>query len=228
MENGYYKISIFDLLEPEKQAIKGFSYREVRKYIEEQYKRHIDYKNSFMKNIVMGWLYPTSLDECCTVKNLDDEFKRFKKIYSSFNYHFQNEKITIMSYKISDVYRVLIIPANDDLVLEPSFVKDLFKDDLCAPACAIEWYNKDGTRNYGEYLTGKQNESWTLPDEIKKPVDSKESSFTEYYKDRRQYYFFNILQVHKYGKRGRVSNMKYDCFTNYSWKLTDMIQYFGG
>ena len=83
-------------------------------------------------------------------KEPKEQLAYFKELYSSFTYHFQNDLITIFSLKhkydnAPDEYSVFAALKGDYIVEFPP-IKDLLKEKLCAPACAIWWYNADGTR----------------------------------------------------------------------------------
>lgn len=152
-------------------------------------------------------------------------YKGFKEVYNSFCWHLWNEELKIISYKANGRYHLLYIPKNDPFIVETTPVENLLKDYTCAPACAITWYNKDGTlaTDFLKYREGEE-----LTKEIRYPKDTKNFNYSEYFKDRREYYFFNVLKVHKFGKNDRVSaNPTHDSFTDYRWRLLDISTYLG-
>lgn len=216
------QLSIFEFIE-EKPKPKGFNYDTAVKYVLDKYE-HECQQNDFRKNMILDFLFPKSLKDCTRYDDLEHEWKLFKKIFDSFCYHYFSEAITIMSWQLSGSYHVFAIPKNDPFIVEFPPIDNLLKDELCAPACAINWLNKDGTKAT-DYLVRKENE--ILTDEIRQPVDTKQMNFSEWRRDRREYYFFNILKIHKFGKSGRVDkNQNYDCFTNYTWTLPQMVEYY--
>lgn len=218
--------NIFDFLEPkqEKDQDKEYSYKEIKDYVlVSAYNDDLD--DLFKLSITTQAVLPKGLAECYKSKSLEKEYENFKEVYNSFCWHLFNDKLKIISYKKDDEYHLLYIPKNDPFIVETTPVKDLLTDYTCAPACAITWYNKDGTfaTDYLNYRDGEE-----LTKEIRQPKSTKQMCYAEYYKDRREYYFFNVLKVHKFGKNDRVSaNPTYDSFTNYRWRLIDITNYFG-
>ena len=221
------QLSIFDFLEPKPQPkVKPYSHE---KMVEILKQKAIDNNmfDVFKTNIAIYFATPSSsLDRRFDDEDIKKYFKTFTKTFNSFCYHIYTDDLVVMSYKPVDAYHVIMIPKNDDLIVELPPITTL-KEELCAPACAIDWYYKDGTRaDMQDYLIKKENE--IITEEIRQPVDSDKMSFSEYRKDRREYYFFNIIKLHKFGKSGRVSkDFKYDTFTNYTWTLWDIASYYG-
>lgn len=217
------KLNIFDFLESkqEKDQDKEYSYEEIKEHILfSAYNDNLD--DLFKLTITMQVVLPADWYKS---KSLEKEYENFKEVYNSFCWHLFNENLKIMSYKKDDEYHLLYIPKDDPFIVETTPVKDLLKDYTFAPACAITWFNKDGIRA-NDYLQYREGE--VLTDEIVQPKDSKNMSFADYYRDRREYYFFNVLKVHKFGKNDRV-NVKptYDSFINYRWRLIDITNYYG-
>lgn len=218
--------NIFDFLNPkdEEPKEKFYGYDETREYILAQCKKD-GLENQLYLNIAFKNCLAPAWESWFKTKSMENTYKEFKEAYDSFCWHLWNKELKIISYKVDGEYHLLYIPENDPFILESTSVKDLLKDYTCAPACAITWYNKDGTfaTDYLHYRDGEE-----LTKEIRQPKSTKQMSFTEYYRDRREYYFFNVLKIHKFAKKGRVDEkLDYDTFTNYSWRLIDITNYYG-
>ena len=217
------QLSLFDFLTPEKPP-KPYTHEMMVARLKAMAEKN-SMIDTFKTNIAIYFATPSqALNWLHDDEDIKKYFKTFVKVYNSFTYHIYNEDLIVMSYKPCDAYHVLLIPSNDNLIVELPPITNL-KDELCAPACAIDWYYKDGTRaDMSDYLNRKEHE--IITDEIRHPVDDKVMSFSEWRRDRREYYFFNIIKLHKFGKGGRVSKYKYDTFTNYTWTLWDMANYY--
>lgn len=240
-----------EILNKPKEQKKKYTEKEYREYIIENFKA--DYTNKVFFNIVLdryfsghGW-YEQEVEP-------KEQLVYFKELYSSFTYHFQNDLITIFSLKhkydnAPDEYSVFAALKGDYIVEFPP-IKDLLKEKLCAPACAIWWYNADGTRadflkyesntkgqqHYLTFHSEEEKQQWIdfvkNGNEIINPNPKlKEYSFGEWWRDRREYYFFYKMKIHKFGESGRVdSQVKtkrvIDSFTDYEFTLLQMINYF--
>ena len=221
-------------LEKAKNKPVTYTNEEYRNYIIDNFKPA--YNNSVFYNIVMTSYFSQNWYESTVTPQ--EQLEYFKQLYDSFCYHLQTEEITIFSMKhkynnAPDEYSVFVAVKND-FILELTRVKDLFKESLCAPACAINWFNADGTQaDISKVLTMTQEEKEIWLDfvkngnEIINPKETKEFSFSEWWKDRREFYCFYKLKLHKYGKPCRVfEKHKYDNFADYTFTLLDMFNYF--
>lgn len=230
-----------------KNQKKKYTDKDYREYIIENFKA--DYTNKVFFNIVLDgyfnghdW-YENEIDPKV-------QLKYFKELYSGFKYHFQNDHITIFSMKrkydnAPEEYSVYAAIKGDYIVEFPP-IKDLLKEKLCAPACAIWWYNADGTRadlnkfesntkgqqNYLKFHNEEEKQQWIdfvkNGNEIINPNPKlKEYSFGEWWNDRREYYFFYKMKIHKFGNPNRVLEKHViDSFTDYEFTLLQMINYF--
>ena len=222
--------------EIEKAKIQPIKYngKQYREYIEKNFKP--DYFNKKFYNILLTNYFTESWFES-TVPPAE-QLEWFKIAYSGFTYHFQNDKVEIFSLKhkydnCPDEYS-LFVHVFGDFIVEFPRVKDLFKEKQCAPACSIWWFNEDGTAaDMGKYLnlTEEEKQEWInyvkTANEIINPVDTKQFSFSEWWRDRREYYFFYKLQLHKFGKAGRVfEKHTYDNFADYEFTFMDLYNYF--
>lgn len=230
-----------------KNQKKKYTDKDYREYIIENFKA--DYTNKVFFNIVLdGYfnghdLYENEIDPKV-------QLKYFKELYSGFKYHFQNDHITIFSMKrkydnAPEEYSVFAAIKGDYIVEFPP-IKDLLKEKLCAPACAIWWYNADGTRadfdkfesnmkcqqHYLTFHNEEEKQQWIdfvkNGNEIINPNPKlKEYSFGEWWNDRREYYFFYKMKIHKFGNPNRVLEKHViDSFTDYEFTLLQMINYF--
>ena len=239
-----------EILSQSKKPIKQkkkYTDKDYREYIIENFKA--DYTNKVFFNIVLD-RYFSGHDWYVQEVDPKEQLSYFKELYSSFKYHFQNEHITIFSMKrkydnAPEEYSVFAAIKGDYIVEFPP-IKDLLKEKICAPACAIWWYNSDGTRvdlNKFEYNTkGHQNyltfhneeekQQWIdfikNGNEIINPNPKlKDYSFGEWWKDRREYYFFYKMKIHKFGNPNRVYQKHIiDSFADYEFTLLQMINYF--
>lgn len=230
-----------------KNQKKKYTDKDYREYIIENFKA--DYTNKVFFNIVLDgyfnghdW-YENEIDPKV-------QLKYFKELYSGFKYHFQNDHITIFSMKrkydnAPEEYSVFAAIKGDYIVEFPP-IKDLLKEKLCAPACAIWWYNADGTRadfdkfesnmkcqkHYLKFHNEEEKQQWIdfvkNGNEIINPNPKlKEYSFGEWWNDRREYYFFYKMKIHKFGNPNRVLEKHViDNFTDYEFTLLQMINYF--
>ena len=224
-----------NVLNKPKEEKKTYTDIEYREYIKKNFKA--DYYNEMFFNIVLD-SYFGGHDWWHHTIEPKEQLAYFKEIYSSFTYHLQTDEITIFSLKhkydnAPEDYSVFV-KVNDDFIVEFPRVQDLFKEQLCAPACAIWWYNADGTRaDMSKYLnlTNEESVIWRnfvhCGNEIINPKDSSTYSYSEWWRDRREYYFFYKLKIHKYGKPNRVFDKHiYDNFADYTFTLLDMFNYF--
>lgn len=221
-------------LERPKKKIKTYTNEEYVKYITENFKP--SYFNKLFYNIIITKYFSKNwLESTITPK---EQLEYFEQLYNSFCYHLQTDEITIFSMKhkynnAPDEYSVFVSVSND-FILELPAVKDLFHDELCLPACAINWFNQDGTFADGSKvlsLTSEEKEKWldfvNNKNEIIIPKDTSSFSFSEWWRDRREYYSFCKLKIHKYGKPCRVFDKHvYDNFADYKFYLIDMFNYF--
>lgn len=216
-------LTIWDFLNPkvEEPKEKFYGYDETREYILKRAKQD-NLENQFYLNIAFNKCLAKTWKVWFKTKSMEKTYKKFKEVYDSFCWHLWNKDLKIMSYKCNGQYHLLFIPENDPFILEPTPINSL-EDEMCAPACMITWYNKDGSYA-NDFLNYREGEELTK--EITYPKEKKNCSYSEYYRDRREYYFFNILKMHKYGKRGRVGE-DYDTFTEYTWTLRKITTYFG-
>ena len=237
------------LSQPKKPKKKNKKYtdKDYREYIIENFKA--DYTNKVFFNIVLD-RYFSGHDWYENEIDPKEQLKYFKELYSSFKYHFQNDHITIFSMKrkydnAPEEYSVFAA-IKGDYIVEFPLIKDLLKEKLCAPACAIWWYTSDGTRvdlnkfesntkgqqNYLTFHSEEEKQQWidfvNNGNEIIKPNPNfKEYSFGEWWKDRREYYFFYKMKIHKFGNPNRVFQKHIiDSFTDYEFTLLQMINYF--
>lgn len=219
-------------LDSKTNEIKKYSEDDYQKYIKENFKA--EYNNKTFFNILITKYFSNSWHE--SVVTPQEQLQYFKELYSSFTHHYQNEEITVFSFRTKYAnapceYHVFI-HIHDDLIVEFPAIKDLFKEDLMLPACCIYWYNADGT--FAEDCLNLSNEESVIwrnfvhcAGEIINPNDSKQFSYSEWWRDRREYYFFYKMKLHKYGKFGRVFDKhEYDCFADYTFRLVDLINYF--
>ena len=223
-----------DILDRENDTTKYYTDKDYREYIVEHFKP--SYTNNVFYNILLDKEYPESSVWKSKI-DPSEQLEHFNKLYNTFTYHLQTDEITIFSYKhiydnVDDEYSVFAYITNDFIIEFPR-IKDLFKDKLCLPACAINWYKADGTRNYADYMRFIDNETeiWKQfindSKEIIPPKDDKNCNSFEWWCDRREYYSFYKLKIHKYGKPCRVFEKHiYDCFADYTFTLTDMCKYF--
>lgn len=204
-----------------------------RNYIKEHFKPV--YYNEVFYNIVMNQYF--CYEGFKSKVEPKEELEYFKTLYNNFTYHFQNEELTIFSLK--RVYSnhpeeySLFINVHGDFIVELPPVKDLFNERQCAPACAIWWFNPDGTAaDMNKYLTltPEEKEIWVdfvkNKNEIINPKDTKAFSYSEWWQDRREYYFFCKLKLHRFGKFGRVDDKhNADWFSDYEFTLKELIYY---
>lgn len=230
-----YEKVIEEVINKPKIEVKKYTDKDYREYIEKHFKA--DYCNRVFYNIVLSSYFGGHDWLESTVKP-QEQLQYFKQIYSSFTYHFQNDEITIFSCKhkydnAPDDYSVFVA-VKDDLIVEFPRVQDLFKEPLCAPACAIWFYNADGVRveahNYLNF-TDEEKAIWKdfvqNGNEIINPKDTSAFSYSEWWRDRREYYFFYKLKIHKFGKAGRVFDKhNADWFSDYEFTLLDMYNYY--
>lgn len=223
-----------DSLDKKTNEIKKYSCKEYREYIKENFKA--EYNNKVFYNILISSYFSNNWHESTVTP--EEQLDYFKELYSGFTYHFQNNEVSIFSLKHKydkspDEYS-LFIHVFGDFIVELPRVKDLFKEKQCAPACSIWWFNEDGTAaDMGKYLnlTEEEKQEWIkfveTANEIIKPVDTKQFSFSEWWRDRREYYFFYKMQLHKFGKAGRVfKKHTYDNFADYEFTFMDLYNYF--
>ena len=221
-----------EVLNKPKIEVKKYTDKEYREYIKEHFKA--DYYNQMFFNIVLDSYFGHDWES--TVKP-QEQLIFFKELYSSFTYHLQTDEITIFSLKhkydnAPDDYSVFA-KIKDDFIIEFPRVQDLFKEPLCAPACGIWWYNADGIRaDMNKYLnlTDEENAIWhdfvENGNEIINPKTTSQFSYSEWWRDRREYYFFYKLKIHKYGKPNRVFDKHIaDWFSDYEFRLIDMFNY---
>lgn len=213
---------------------KRYTNKEYKEYIIKNFKP--DYYNQVFYNIILTSYFGNDELEYKTEPKI--QLQWFKKLYNSFTYHFQNDKVTIFSMKhiwdnAPSEYSVFIAIKND-FILKATRVHDLFKDEMCLPACAISWFNPDGTfadMNKVLVMTEEESAIWkefvTSGNEIINPKDTSAFTFNEWWRDRREYYCFCKLKLHKFGKPCRVfEKHTYDNFADYTFKLVDLINYF--
>ena len=238
-----------DVLNKPKIEVNKYTDKDYREYIKKQFKA--DYYNQMFFNIVLDSEFSGHDDFKYSIEP-KEQLIFFKELYSSFTYHFQNDLITIFSLKhkydnAPDDYSVFVA-VKDDFIIEFPRIQDLLKEKLCAPACAIWWYNADGTRadskkyeyntkgqqNYLTFHNEEEKQQWIdfvkNGNEIINPNPNlKEYSFNEWWRDRREYYFFYKLKIHKYGERRAflAKNKRIiDSFTDYEFTMLQMINYF--
>lgn len=226
-----------DVLNKPKIEVKKYTDKDYREYIKKQFKA--DYHNQMFFNIVLDSEFSGHDDFKYSIEP-KEQLIFFKELYSSFTYHFQNDLITIFSLKhkydnAPDDYSIFVA-VKDDFIVEFPRIQDLLKEKLCAPACAIWWYNADGTRaDMSKYLnlTDEENAIWhefvEKGNEIINPKTTAQFSYSEWWRDRREYYFFYKLKIHKYGERRAflAKNKKIiDSFTDYEFTMLQMINYF--
>ncbi len=221
-----------DSLDKKTNEIKKYSCKEYREYIKENFKA--EYNNKVFYNILISKYF--SHDWYNSTITPKEQLQYFKSLYSTFCHHFQNEDITIFSFKTkyenSETEYHIFVHVHDDFIIEFPSIKDLFKDTIQIPAACITWYKENGT--FAEnYLNLSNEESFTWHNfvqcagEIINPKETPNFNFYEWWKDRREYFFFYKLKIHKYGKYGRVFDKHtYDCFADYTFKLVDLINYF--
>ena len=220
-----------EILNKPKVQKKKYTEKDYREYIIENFKA--DYTNKVFFNIVLD-RYFSGHDWYEQEVEPKEQLAYFKELYSSFTYHFQNDLITIFSLKhkydnAPDEYSVFAALKGDYIVEFPP-IKDLLKEKLCAPACAIWWYNADGTRaDFLKYESNTKGQQHYLI--INPNPKLKEYSFGEWWRDRREYYFFYKMKIHKFGESGRVASQVkikrvVDSFTDYEFTLLQMINYF--
>lgn len=236
-----------EILNKPKVQKKKYTEKDYREYIIENFKA--DYTNKVFFNIILD-RYFSGHDWYEQEIEPKEQLAYFKELYSNFTYHFQNDLITIFSLKhkydnAPDEYSVFAALKGDYIVEFPP-IKDLLKEKLCAPACTIWWYNEDGTRadflKY-EYNTKEQQHYLTFHSEEEKQQwidfvkngneiinpnpNLKEYSFGEWWRDRREYYFFYKMKIHKFGNSKRVFEKHViDSFTDYEFTLLQIINYF--
>jgi hypothetical protein len=153
-----------EVLNKPKIEVKKYTDKDYREYIKKQFKA--DYYNQMFFNIVLDSEFSGDGDFRYSIEP-KEQLIFFKELYSSFTYHFQNDFITIFSLKhkydnAPDDYSVFVA-VKDDFIIEFPRIQDLLKEKLCAPACAIWWYNADGTRaDMSKYLnlTEEENAIW--------------------------------------------------------------------
>lgn len=222
--------------EQKKAKIKTYTDKEYREYVVANFKQ--PYTNNVFFNILLEKEFSVG-DYFKSTLEPKEQLEHFTKLYNTLTYHFQNDYITLFSYKSeysnSETEYHLFAAVKDDYIIEFPSVKDLFNGNQCMPACAINWYNADGKRVCGDYLKFKDNEKeiWEKfieqEKEIIPPVDpdDKKSKNLEWWKDRREYYAFYKLRVHKYGKPCRVfEKHKCDYFSDYTFTLKNMVYYY--
>ena len=214
------------ILNQPKTEPKRYTDKEYREYIKNHFKPA--YSNDVFYSIVMSNYFHS--DELTSSVEPKEQLEYFKQLYSNFTYHYQNEDLTIFSLKheysnAPEEYSVFI-KVHNDFIVELPRVKDLFNELQCMPACAIWFYNADGTRSTN-YLTLSEAEKkeWfkflSESKEIKMPADH-----SEWLKDRREYYFFYKMKLHKFAKPCRVfEKHTYDTFTDYQFTLKELIYY---
>lgn len=213
------------------KIVKKYSDKEYRDYIEKHFKS--EYSNKLFYNILMNNFYHT-WESTVTPQ---EQLEWFKKTYKNFTYHLQTEEITLFSLKhdydnAPAEYSLFIMLDDEDFILECPRIKDLLHDEICLPACGIWWYNRDGTRAT-DYLTLTNEESviWRnfvhCAGEIIYPKETREYSYSEWWRDRREYYCFYKLKLHKFGKYGRVFE-KHNCdnFADYTFTFMDLFNYY--
>ena len=220
--------------ELEKEKIKPVKYnnKQYREYIEANFKP--DYYNKKFYNILLTSYFKNDWFESSVTP--EEQLEWFKQLYSGFTYHLQNDKVSIFSlkhkYSNTDDEYSLFVHIFGDYIVEFPRVKDLFHEKQCAPACSINWYGEDGSRLENCLnFTEEEQQVWKAfveaGNEIINPVDTKAFSFSEWWRDRREYYFFYKMQLHKFGKYGRVFDKHtYDCFADYEFNFMDLYNYF--
>jgi hypothetical protein len=222
-----------EILEKPKEKEKYYTDTEYREYIQKHFKA--TYQNKVFFNILLSqYFHDDWFKSKVTPK---EQFEYFMKLYDSFTYHYQNDDLTVFSLKYeydnSPAEYSLFISVKNDFIVELPRVKDLFNDIQCAPACAVWWFNQDGTQaDMGKYLnlTEEEKEDWKNyienANEIINPKDTNSFSYSEWRKDRREYYFFKKIGLHKFGKPNRVFDKHIsDWFSDYQFTLKDMIYY---
>lgn len=222
--------------ELEKAKIKPILYndKQYREYIKKNF--NPEYCNSKFYNILLTSYFKDDWYESSVTP--EEQLIYFKQLYSGFSYHFQNDKVSIFSlkhkYNNTDDEYSLFIHIFGDFIVELPNVKDLFKEEQCMPACAINWYNEDGTwADISKVLNLSEEEKTQWLDylengnEIINPKDSKDFDYSEYRRDRREYYFFYKMGLHKFGKFGRVFDKhKRDWFSDYTFTFMDLYNYY--
>lgn len=215
MNKAYQQISIFDLLNEDKP--KKIDLNIVKEYIKKRFfddnMPYID----FVYNIILCDFYSNMW--CRYTGSLNEDYDFFKDIYLTFEKIFSNEKILI--FRLCGFVYIRLF--NDFIVKLCSSSTGL----LCAPACSITWYNFDGTFT-NDFMRLNDNEFITS--EIKlygTSKQEKEYNFNYVRSDRRNYYFFNLLGIHKYGRyRKGLEDLVIDSFVRYEFDLKDLINYF--
>lgn len=223
-----------EIIEQNKKPPVTYTDKQYREYIKEHFKP--TYMNQMFYNIVMCGFYH---DWESTVPP-QEQLEWFKMQYNNFTYHLQTDEITLFSLKhewdnAAEEYS-LFIKIKDDFIVELPRVKDLFHDSQCMPACAINWYNQDGTSaDMSKYLnlTNEEKEIWCdfvkNKNEIINPKDTSSYSFSEWWRDRREYFSFYKLKLHKFGKPCRVfEKHTYDNFADYTFTFMDLFNYYHG
>ena len=226
----YQEILDSKKVQPKKK--KEYTQKECREYIEANF--NPTYFNKVFFNILLDSYY--SNDWLTSKVTPQEQLQWFKKLYNNFTYHLQTDEITLFSlkhdYDNAPAEYSLFIMLDDDYILECPRVKDLLYEENSLPACGIWWYNRDGTRAT-DYLTLTTEESviWRnfvhCSGEIINPKETKENSYSEWWMDRREYYCFYKLKLHKFGKYGRVFDKHtYDCFCEYTFTFIDLFNYY--
>lgn len=235
----YQVIDIFSMLDeidreehPEKyKQEKKYFNKDYIEYIQANWKKKALYQNNLFFNILISKLF-SGFDAGSTIKP-SEALAYFMQLYNSFNYHYTNDKLEIFSYKMEycnapNEYHIFIKLKNDYIV-EVTPVKDLFNEKFCFPACVINWYSNDGCllstedENFN-YMKYKDNEIHFIPEYYVKNIDHY-SGYGEAKNDRREYYFFKLLEIDKYCSL-RFKDNYFQTFTNYECSLNEMIAYF--
>lgn len=213
---------------------KTYTNEEYRNYIKANFKT--SYNNQLFYNLLISKFFSNdSMDHSVDPK---EQLIYFSQMYNNFTYHYQNEYFTIFSLRheydnAKDDFSVFIHVHGDFIVELPTTESIL--DSMCMPACAINWYNADGTNADMSKVLIMTDEEKTIwqdfvknENEIINPKETTAFSFSEWWRDRREYYCFYKMKIHKYGKPCRVFDKHtYDCFSDYTFKLTDMLNYLG-
>lgn len=221
-----------EVIEQSKKPPVTYTDKQYREYIKEHFKP--SYMNQMFYNIVMCGFYHDWESSVIPQEQLE----WFKRQYNNFTYHLQTDEITLFSLKhewdnAEEEYS-LFIKIADDFIVELPRVKDLFHEVQCMPACAINWYNPDGTRadiSKVLVLTNEEKETWIdfvkNANEIINPKETSSFSYSEWWKDRREYFSFYKLKLHKFGKPCRVFEKHiYDNFADYTFTFMDLFNFY--
>lgn len=179
--------------------------------------------NLVIKNMVLSRydnIYP--FEKSRWDNELDNVVEQLKSYWEVF----KSKEITIATMYICDRYIMIYRPKGDYIVT--TTFKD-FDDEICFPACAIWWYDEQGNPvDSADYMRLKTFEEQAY---VKKLFEKAKEKYGDKYnmndRDRREYYFHNILHHEEWSKPRLDSVSKnWYSFCSRTASYRDMIAYF--